>query len=41
MLESFSGLPMTDQKIQLERAFFEWKGSEPQVDDVLIFGFKF
>lgn len=41
LLESFAGLPMAEQKVQLERAFFDWKGSEPQVDDVLIFGFKF
>jgi serine phosphatase RsbU (regulator of sigma subunit) len=41
LLESFSGLPMVDQKEQLEKAFMEWKGSVPQVDDVLIFGFKF
>jgi hypothetical protein len=32
---------MNQQKEQLEKAFFEWKGAVPQVDDVLIFGFKF
>jgi hypothetical protein len=32
---------MAEQKISLEKAFIDWKGSEPQVDDVLIFGFKF
>jgi len=41
LLESFAGLPMADQKQQLEKAFMEWKGSVPQVDDVLIFGFQF
>jgi serine phosphatase RsbU (regulator of sigma subunit) len=41
MLESVSDLPMSEQKQKLEVAFLEWKGSEPQVDDVLIFGFKF
>jgi serine phosphatase RsbU (regulator of sigma subunit) len=41
LLESFSGLPMKDQKDQLEKAFIEWKGAVPQVDDVLIFGFQF
>lgn len=41
LLESVAGLPMNDQREQLEKAFFEWKGSVPQVDDVLIFGFKF
>ena len=28
------------QKIQLEKAFNEWKGKENQVDDVLVLGFK-
>jgi serine phosphatase RsbU (regulator of sigma subunit) len=41
LLESFAGLPMKDQKYQLEKAFMEWKGTVPQVDDVLIFGFQF
>jgi len=41
LLESVAVLPMKDQKQQLEKAFLEWKGSVPQVDDVLIFGFKF
>jgi serine phosphatase RsbU (regulator of sigma subunit) len=41
LLESVAGLPMNDQREQLEKAFFEWKGSVPQVDDVLVFGFKF
>jgi serine phosphatase RsbU (regulator of sigma subunit) len=41
LLESVADLPMDDQKERLENAFFEWKGSVPQVDDVLIFGFQF
>jgi serine phosphatase RsbU (regulator of sigma subunit) len=41
LLESVSGMTMSEQKIGLEKAFLDWKGSEPQVDDVLIFGFKF
>jgi serine phosphatase RsbU (regulator of sigma subunit) len=41
MLEFVSSLPMAEQKQKLEEAFLDWKGSEPQVDDVLIFGFKF
>jgi len=41
MLESVSDLPMAEQKKKLEEAFLDWKGSESQVDDVLIFGFKF
>jgi serine phosphatase RsbU (regulator of sigma subunit) len=41
LLESVSSLSLSQQKEHLEKAFFEWRGSEPQVDDVLIFGFKF
>jgi len=41
LLEMVSELPMSEQKISLEKAFNDWKGTEPQVDDVLIFGFKF
>jgi serine phosphatase RsbU (regulator of sigma subunit) len=41
LLESISGLPLAEQKIQLEHSFTEWKGAVPQVDDVLVFGFQF
>jgi len=41
LLESVSKLPMAEQKDKLERSFNDWKGSVPQVDDVLIFGFQF
>ncbi len=41
LLESVSALPMAEQKDQLETAFCKWKGSVPQVDDVLVFGFQF
>ncbi|MBA4322650.1 MAG: hypothetical protein C0408_07525 [Odoribacter sp.] len=41
LLESVAHLPMGKQKVRLENAFLEWKGSVPQVDDVLIFGFQF
>jgi serine phosphatase RsbU (regulator of sigma subunit) len=41
LLESVAMLPMAEQKVRLEKAFSDWKGSFPQVDDVLIFGFKF
>jgi serine phosphatase RsbU (regulator of sigma subunit) len=40
LLESVSGMSMADQKEHLEKSFVEWKGAEPQVDDVLVFGFK-
>ena len=41
LLVSVSNLPMAEQRDQLEQAFLDWKGSVAQVDDVLIFGFKF
>jgi serine phosphatase RsbU (regulator of sigma subunit) len=41
LLETVASLPMHEQKTELENAFLEWKGSVPQVDDVLIFGFQF
>jgi serine phosphatase RsbU (regulator of sigma subunit) len=40
LLESVSNLPLREQKDRLEKYFFEWKGEESQVDDVLVFGFK-
>jgi serine phosphatase RsbU (regulator of sigma subunit) len=41
LLESVASLPMQEQKSELEKAFLKWRGSVPQVDDVLIFGFQF
>ncbi len=41
LLKSVSDLPMSEQKLRLEESFNSWKGSVPQVDDVLIFGFQF
>ena len=40
MLESVQRLPMALQKERLESAFKEWKGSNQQIDDVLVFGFQ-
>jgi serine phosphatase RsbU (regulator of sigma subunit) len=37
---SISQLPMAEQYMKIEEAFDKWKGSEDQVDDVLIFGVK-
>lgn len=34
-------LSMTEQKIELEKAFNNWKGNLEQVDDVTIIGIKF
>lgn len=40
LIESLAGFPMTEQKIMLQRAFEDWKGSVQQIDDVLVFGFQ-
>ena len=32
--------PMVEQKLLLERAFDEWRGSLEQVDDVLVIGIR-
>jgi serine phosphatase RsbU (regulator of sigma subunit) len=40
MIESVGGLPMAEQKVRLQCAFDEWKGSVQQIDDVLVFGFQ-
>jgi serine phosphatase RsbU (regulator of sigma subunit) len=41
LLESVAELPMNLQKIHLENAYNDWKGTSSQVDDVLVFGFQF
>jgi serine phosphatase RsbU (regulator of sigma subunit) len=35
-----SNLPLQKQKEKLEKEFYEWKGENGQIDDVLIFGLK-
>jgi len=41
IIEIAAGFPdMKDQKDYLENEFFKWKGNMPQLDDVLVFGFK-
>jgi serine phosphatase RsbU (regulator of sigma subunit) len=40
LLESVSHLPLSEQKDRLEKYYYDWKGEESQVDDVLVFGFK-
>lgn len=37
---SVSGFQLSKQKEYLEETFYEWKGNSPQIDDVLIFGFR-
>ena len=41
LLIRISDRPMEKQKEELERVILQWKGNEPQVDDILIFGIKF
>ena len=33
-------LPLSEQKMKLEREFFDWKGTNDQIDDVLIMGLR-
>lgn len=40
LLLSISGMPMMAQKEVLERTIREWKGSEEQVDDILLIGMR-
>jgi serine phosphatase RsbU (regulator of sigma subunit) len=41
LLSVFSDLPMQDQRSGIEQTFNEWKGNQQQVDDVLVFGFRY
>jgi serine phosphatase RsbU (regulator of sigma subunit) len=41
IISSVAGLPMALQKETIESTFMDWKGNTQQVDDVLVFGFKF
>ncbi|HLP11509.1 MAG TPA: SpoIIE family protein phosphatase [Flavobacteriales bacterium] len=41
ILKNFNGEPMHSQKNELTKIFEDWKGSEPQTDDVLLMGFRF
>jgi serine phosphatase RsbU (regulator of sigma subunit) len=40
LIPKIGHLPMQEQKKALEKAFEEWKGSNEQVDDVLVIGMK-
>jgi serine phosphatase RsbU (regulator of sigma subunit) len=40
LLTKIHKLPITQQKQKLEKEFNEWKGTNPQIDDVLILGLK-
>jgi serine phosphatase RsbU (regulator of sigma subunit) len=41
LLISLSDKSMEAQKKELDRVMSEWKGDQPQVDDILIFGIRF
>lgn len=41
MLTQISSLPMKEQKKTIEQTFNNWKGNLEQLDDVLIFGFRY
>jgi len=40
LLSQISSKPLTEQKEILEKKFHDWKGSNTQVDDVLVMGIK-
>ncbi|HRW61896.1 MAG TPA: tetratricopeptide repeat protein [Bacteroidales bacterium] len=40
LLFTIKDMPMDEQKRMLEKHFEDWKGSNPQIDDVLIMGIK-
>lgn len=40
LLLKISKLPLKKQKDALESTFYKWKGDLPQLDDLLVFGFK-
>jgi serine phosphatase RsbU (regulator of sigma subunit) len=41
LLSGISHLPMPEQKIRIEQTFSDWKGNLQQIDDVLVFGFRY
>lgn len=40
LLLAIHNLPLMEQKKRLEKAFFDWKGDNSQLDDVLLMGYK-
>jgi len=40
LLQEIAHLPVCQQKEQLEKAHIEWRGEEPQVDDILVIGIR-
>lgn len=41
MLIGVSHLPMNEQKLRIKKTFDSWKGNHRQLDDVLVFGFRY
>jgi len=41
LLTNISQLPLEEQKVHLKQTFESWKGNLKQLDDVLVFGFRF
>jgi serine phosphatase RsbU (regulator of sigma subunit) len=41
LLLKISSFPMQEQKLMLQKTFNDWKGNLQQLDDVLIFGFRY
>jgi serine phosphatase RsbU (regulator of sigma subunit)/tetratricopeptide (TPR) repeat protein len=41
LLENIAQLPLDKQKVAIQNAFYDWKGENEQVDDILIIGMKF
>jgi len=41
LLSGISQLPISDQKLRIEQTFSDWKGNLQQIDDVLVFGFRY
>lgn len=40
LLKSVSAMPAKKQSAELQRVFDEWKGNQPQIDDVIVLGLK-
>ncbi len=40
LMVEFGHLPMQQQEQHIRQTFSDWKGNHPQVDDVLVFGFR-
>jgi serine phosphatase RsbU (regulator of sigma subunit) len=40
ILSEIYALPVTEQKLRLEKEILDWKGELPQVDDIMIIGMK-